>query len=78
MKRILAIGSAAFALVSQVAVAERSPSAFHDSSPASIDTRIGTMLSVDEQTLDSRAGYCLESDFLGLDTTPLGMSIMFF
>ena len=78
MKRTLAVASTAFALVSQVAVAERSPSAYHDSSPASIDTRTGTMLAVESQTLDSRTGSWFESDFRGLDTTSPGISIIVF
>jgi len=77
MKRPLTIGAAAMAaLMVQVVIAERSPSAFQDSSPASLDTRIGTMFAVGGQALDSRTGSWSESDFRGMDTTPIGFSII--
>jgi len=77
MKRPLTIGAAAMAaLTVQVVIAERSPSAFQDSSPASLDTRIGTMFAVGGQALDSRTGSWSESDFRGMDTTPIGLSII--
>ena len=77
MKKLLISGVAAItALAVQVAVAERSPSAFQDSNPASLDTRIGTMFAVGGQALDSRTGSWAESDFRGMDTTPIGFSII--
>ena len=77
MNKLLISGVAAItALAVQVAIAERSPSAFQDSNPASLDTRIGTMFAVGGQTLDSRTGSWAESDFRGMDTTPIGFSII--
>ena len=77
MKKLLIIGAAAIAaLIVQVAVAERSPSAFQDSNPASLDTRIGTIVAVDDKALDSRTGSWAESDFRGMDTMPIGSSII--
>ena len=77
MKKLLILGAAVMAaLIVRVAVAERSPSAFQDSNPASLDTRIGTMFAVDGQALDSRTGSWSESDFRGMDTTPIGFSII--
>ena len=77
MKKLLIIGAAAIAaLIVQVAVAERSPAAFQDSSPTSLDTRIGTMFAVGEQTLDSRTGSWAESYFSRIDTTPPGAVII--
>ena len=77
MKKPLIIGAAAMvALAVQVAVAERSPSAFQDSNPASLDTRIETMFTVGGKALDSRTGSWSESDFRGMDTMPIGSSII--
>ena len=76
MKKLLLLIGAAIALVAEIAVAARAPSAFLDSYPASLDTRVGTAFAVENLELDSRTGSWADSNLRGLDTTKLGSRII--
>ena len=72
MKKLLIIGMVVIAVLTvQVVVAERTPSAFLDSNPASLDTRVGMSLAVEELGLDSRTGSQDVSNLRGLNTTKM-------
>ena len=72
MKKLLIIGVAVIAVLTvQVVVAERTPSAFQDSNPASLDTRVGMALAVEGLELDSRTGSQDVSNLRGLNTTKM-------
>ena len=76
MKKLLLLIGAAIALTAEIAVAARAPSAFLDSNPASLDTRVGTAFAVENQVLDSRTGSWADSNLRGLDTTNMGTRIV--
>ena len=77
MKKLLIIGVAVIAVLTvQVVIAERTPSAFLDSNPASLDTRVGMSLAVEELGLDSRTGSQDVSNLRGLNTTKVATSFI--
>ena len=76
MKKLLLLIGAVIVLMAEIAVAARTPSAFLDSDPASLDTRVGTAFAVENQVLDSRTGSWADSNLRGLDTTNMGTRIV--
>ena len=76
MKKLLLLIGAAIALMAEIAVAARAPSAFLDSNAASLDTRVGTAFVVENLELDSRTGSWADSNLRGLDTTNMGTRIV--
>ena len=76
MKKLLLMIGAVIVLMAEIAVAARAPSAFLDSNPASLDTRVGTAFAVENQVLDSRTGSWADSNLRGLDTTKMGARIV--
>ena len=76
MKKLLLMIGAVIVLMAEIAVAARAPSAFLDSNPASLDTRVGTAFAVEYQVLDSRTGSWADSNLRGLDTTNMGTRIV--
>ena len=66
-KRLLAIG-AATVVAMEICAAVRSPAAYGDSEAQPIDTRVGAVLALTDQSLDSRVSSWDVSGFGDLDT----------
>ena len=66
-KRLLVIG-AATVVAMEICAAVRTPAASCDSEAQSIDTRVGAVLALTEQSLDSRVSSWDVSSFGNLDT----------
>ena len=66
----------AAALLALGSVAARTPASSFDSSPATLDTRTGTVNAIVNRALDSRTGSQDISNLRGLNTTKVGTGIV--
>ena len=76
MNRLLPMTGAVAMLALTVDAAARMPAASLDSATAALDTRIGSVDAIVNQTLDSRTGSQDNSNLRGLNTTKMGSGII--